>query len=220
MSTQMKDKVVPNNSQVNDKKTKVEDHPRITSNSNKIKFLTACDDSLKSRSSNVNAVCATCEKCLVDSDHFDCVTKLLNDVNARNKKPKIVPISTKKPKVYANKSIARAPKKQLHQNPPSRNPRVTIECFMRKLFAPILGYGDLVKGDITINRVYYVKGLNHNVFLVGQFCDADLEVSFWKSTYFVRDLQGNDLLTGSHGSDLYTISFQENDFINSNLSHG
>nr|GEY28637.1 retrovirus-related Pol polyprotein from transposon TNT 1-94 [Tanacetum cinerariifolium] len=30
-----------------------------------------------------------------------------------------------------------------------------------------------------------------------------------KSTCFVRDLQGNDLLTGNHGSDLYTISLQE-----------
>nr|GEV57853.1 hypothetical protein [Tanacetum cinerariifolium] len=40
-------------------------------------------------------------------------------------------------------------------------------------FAPILGYGDLVQGNVTINRVYYVKGLNHNLFSVGQFCDAD-----------------------------------------------
>nr|GEY36625.1 hypothetical protein [Tanacetum cinerariifolium] len=43
-------------------------------------------------------------------------------------------------------------------------------------------------------------GLNHNLFSVGQFCDADLEVAIRKSTCFVRDLQGNDLLTG------YTIS--------------
>nr|GFB07183.1 integrase, catalytic region, zinc finger, CCHC-type, peptidase aspartic, catalytic [Tanacetum cinerariifolium] len=60
--------------------------------------------------------------------------------------------------------------------------------------APILGYEDLVQGNVTINRVYYVKGLNHNLFSVGQFCDADLEVAFRKSTCFVRDLQGNDLL--------------------------
>ncbi|GJR94254.1 retrovirus-related pol polyprotein from transposon TNT 1-94 [Tanacetum coccineum] len=45
--------------------------------------------------------------------------------------------------------------------------------------------------------------------LVGQFCDADLEVAFRKSTCFVRELQGNDLLTGNHGTDLYTISLQE-----------
>ncbi|GKA20298.1 retrovirus-related pol polyprotein from transposon TNT 1-94 [Tanacetum coccineum] len=76
-------------------------------------------------------------------------------------------------------------------------------------FSPIIGYGDLVQGNITINRVYYVEGLNHNLFSVGQFCDADLEVAFWKSTCFVRDLQGNDLLTGNSGSYLYTISLQE-----------
>ncbi|GJV65196.1 retrovirus-related pol polyprotein from transposon TNT 1-94 [Tanacetum coccineum] len=102
-STQIKDKVVPNNSQVKDKKTKVEDHHRM---SRTIRFGNA-------------------------------------------------------------------------------------------QFAPILGYGDLVQGNITINRVYYVESLNHNLFSVGQFCDADLEVAFWKSTCFVRDLQGNDLLTSN-----------------------
>ncbi|GJS56679.1 retrovirus-related pol polyprotein from transposon TNT 1-94 [Tanacetum coccineum] len=60
-----------------------------------------------------------------------------------------------------------------------------------------------------IKRVYYVEGLNHNLFSVGQFCDADLEVAFRKSTCFVRDLQGNDLLTGNRGTDLYIISLQE-----------
>nr|GFB02550.1 Gag-Pol polyprotein [Tanacetum cinerariifolium] len=41
--------------------------------------------------------------------------------------------------------------------------------------APILGFGDLVQGAVTIKRVYYLKGLSHNLFSVGQFCDADLE---------------------------------------------
>nr|GFB41155.1 retrovirus-related Pol polyprotein from transposon TNT 1-94 [Tanacetum cinerariifolium] len=63
--------------------------------------------------------------------------------------------------------------------------------------APILGYGDLVQGAITIKRVYYVEGLNHNLFSVGQFCDADLEVAFRKSTCFIRDLKGNDLLSAT-----------------------
>ncbi|GJW87329.1 hypothetical protein Tco_0162669 [Tanacetum coccineum] len=66
-------------------------------------------------------------------------------------------------------------------------------------FAPILGYGDLVQGNIMINRVYYVEGLNHNLFSVGQFCDADLEVAFRKSTCFVRDLQGSDLSSDHYG---------------------
>nr|GEW20905.1 Gag-Pol polyprotein [Tanacetum cinerariifolium] len=49
----------------------------------------------------------------------------------------------------------------------------------------------------------------HNLFSIGQFCDADLEVAFRKSTCFVRDLQGNDLLVGNYESDLYTIFLQE-----------
>nr|GEX45006.1 retrovirus-related Pol polyprotein from transposon TNT 1-94 [Tanacetum cinerariifolium] len=76
-------------------------------------------------------------------------------------------------------------------------------------FAPILRYGDLVKGNVTFNRVYYVEGFNHNLFSVGQFYDVDLEVAFWKSTCFVRDLQGNNLLTGNRGSDFFTISLQK-----------
>ncbi|GJQ93162.1 retrovirus-related pol polyprotein from transposon TNT 1-94 [Tanacetum coccineum] len=76
-------------------------------------------------------------------------------------------------------------------------------------FAAILGYGDLVQGNITIKRVYYVEGLNHNLFSVGQFCDTDLEVAFRKSTYFIRVIQGNDLLIGNRGSDHYTISLPE-----------
>nr|GFB36129.1 integrase, catalytic region, zinc finger, CCHC-type, peptidase aspartic, catalytic [Tanacetum cinerariifolium] len=72
--------------------------------------------------------------------------------------------------------------------------------------APILGYGDLVQGAVMIKRVYYVEGLNHNLFSVGQFCDADLEVAFRKSTCYIRDLKGNDLLTGSRGTDLYSIT--------------
>nr|GEZ98544.1 retrovirus-related Pol polyprotein from transposon TNT 1-94 [Tanacetum cinerariifolium] len=62
---------------------------------------------------------------------------------------------------------------------------------------------------ITIKRVYYVEGLNYHLFSVGQFCDADLEVAFRKSTCFIRDLKGNDLLSGSHGTNLYSITLQD-----------
>ncbi|GJT97988.1 hypothetical protein Tco_1093506 [Tanacetum coccineum] len=60
--------------------------------------------------------------------------------------------------------------------------------FKNDQFAPILGYEDLVQGNFTIKRVYYVEGLNHNLFSDGQLCDADLEVAFRKSTCFVTDL--------------------------------
>ncbi|GJW37772.1 retrovirus-related pol polyprotein from transposon TNT 1-94 [Tanacetum coccineum] len=59
------------------------------------------------------------------------------------------------------------------------------------------------------SKVYYVKGLNHNLFSVGQFCDADLEVAFRRSTCYIRDLKENDLLTCSRGTDLYFITLQD-----------
>ncbi|GJW02368.1 retrovirus-related pol polyprotein from transposon TNT 1-94 [Tanacetum coccineum] len=280
-SNQMKDKVLPNTSQVKFKKTEVEDHPRISRISNQTKSVTACNDSLNSRTLNVNAVCATCGKCVFNSNHDACVSKFLNDVNARTKKPNVVPISTRKPKSQANKSVATPHKKTVASESTTTNsksyyrmlykktskawkwwiaqqcpsaytwvpktkrkwvPKVRNESVNKKVsfaidnivqlilfivdsgctkhmmgnlsllcnfvekylgtvrfgndqFALILGYGDLVQGNITINRVYYVEGLNHNLFSVGQFCDADLEVAFRKSTCFVRDLQGHDLLT-------------------------
>ncbi|GJX68174.1 hypothetical protein Tco_0303901, partial [Tanacetum coccineum] len=60
-------------------------------------------------------------------------------------------------------------------------------------------------GDFHVST----KGLGHNLFSVGQFCDSDLEVAFRKHTCFVRNLEGVDLLSGSRGSNLYTISMAD-----------
>ncbi|GJU19547.1 hypothetical protein Tco_1152889 [Tanacetum coccineum] len=65
----------------------------------------------------------------------------------------------------------------------------------------IMGYGDYQIGNVTISRVYYVEGLGHNLFLVGQFCDSDLVVAFRKHTCFVRNQEGVDLLSESRGTN-------------------
>ncbi|GJZ21215.1 retrovirus-related pol polyprotein from transposon TNT 1-94 [Tanacetum coccineum] len=75
--------------------------------------------------------------------------------------------------------------------------------------ARIMGYGDYQLGNVIISRVYYVEGLGHNLFFVGQFCDADLEVAFRKNTCFIRNLEGVDLLSGSRDTNLYTISLDD-----------
>ncbi|GJU62206.1 hypothetical protein Tco_1244041 [Tanacetum coccineum] len=172
---QVKDKVLPNNSQVKFKKKEVEDHHRISSISKKIKSVkTTCNEQFRLRTSNVNAVCADVEMSIVQLILF------------------IVDSGCTKHMTGNLKLLCNFVEKFLG----------TVR-FGNDQFAPILGYGDLIQGNVTIKRVYYVEGLNHNLFSVGQFCDADLEVAFRKSTCFVRDLQGNDLLTGSQWSDLY-----------------
>nr|GEV94196.1 retrovirus-related Pol polyprotein from transposon TNT 1-94 [Tanacetum cinerariifolium] len=72
--------------------------------------------------------------------------------------------------------------------------------------AKIMGYGDYKIGNVTISRVYFVEGLGHNLFSVGQFYDSDLEVAFSQHTCFIRNLEGVDLLIRSRGNTLYTLS--------------
>nr|GEY37417.1 integrase, catalytic region, zinc finger, CCHC-type, peptidase aspartic, catalytic [Tanacetum cinerariifolium] len=91
----------------------------------------------------------------------------------------------------------------------------TIEYRLSKLFsvkfgndhvAKIMRYGDYKIGNVTISSVYFVEGLGHNLFSVRQLCDSDLEVAFRQHSYFIRNLEGVDLLIGSRGNNLYTMS--------------
>ncbi|GJV54662.1 retrovirus-related pol polyprotein from transposon TNT 1-94 [Tanacetum coccineum] len=252
-SNHLEDRVLSNNSQ--GKKQEVEDHRRKFKFSNNKTSVTACNDSLNTKTLNVNFVCVTCGKCVLNDNHDLCVLHYINGVNSRTRKPMAVPVRTTEPKHNVNQSVATSSKKTVANRPhcPKKSRNKTrsymstlveiilfivdsgcskhmtgnlklltnfVEKFLGTVkfgndqIAPILGYGDLVQGTITIKRVYYVEGLNHNLFSVGQFCDADLEVAFRKSTCYIRDLKGNDLLTGSRGTDLYSISLQDSSTLN------
>nr|GFB33522.1 integrase, catalytic region, zinc finger, CCHC-type, peptidase aspartic, catalytic [Tanacetum cinerariifolium] len=60
--------------------------------------------------------------------------------------------------------------------------------------AKIMGYDEYKIGNVTISRVYFMEGLGHNLFSVGQFCDSDLKVAFRQHTCFIRNLDGVGLL--------------------------
>nr|GFA78630.1 hypothetical protein [Tanacetum cinerariifolium] len=233
-SNPMEDKVMRNNSQ--GKKQDVEDHRRSVKYSKNKTSVTACNDSLKAKTLNVNFVCATCGKCVLKEKHDMCVLKSVNGVNSRTKMPIVVPVRTREPKCTVKQSIAKPIRKVVDSESNQKPRNITRKLYERLVeivlfivdsgcskhmtrnlkllinfvekflgtvkfgndqIAPILGYGDLVQGAITIRRVYYVEGLNHNLFSVVQFCDADLEVAFRKSTCYIRDLKGNDLLTAT-----------------------
>ncbi|GKD88890.1 retrovirus-related pol polyprotein from transposon TNT 1-94 [Tanacetum coccineum] len=81
--------------------------------------------------------------------------------------------------------------------------------FKNDHFGAIMGYGDYVISERVISRVYYVEGLGHNLFSVEQFCDSNLEVTFRKHSCYVRDTNGVELIKGSCGSNLCTISVED-----------
>nr|GEW31890.1 integrase, catalytic region, zinc finger, CCHC-type, peptidase aspartic, catalytic [Tanacetum cinerariifolium] len=233
---------------------------------------------LNAKTLNVNFVCVTCGKCMLNDNHDMCVLHYINDVNSKTKQQIVVPISTRKPMRTVNLSVATSLKKTVTSESTNQKHTSTIkkqyeyvsktskwwyckitplgykwkpktskmnvipnlikiilfivdsgcskhmtgnlkllsnflEKFLGKVkfendqIAPIIGYGDLVQGNVTIKRVYYVEGLNHNLFSVGQLCDADLEVAFRNSTCYTRELKGSDLL-------IENAQVEEDEFIN------
>ncbi|GKD82719.1 hypothetical protein Tco_1349558 [Tanacetum coccineum] len=182
-STQMKEKVMPNNSQLMLKKKEAEDHHRISSFSNKTKSVTACNDNLQSKTLNAKVVCVTCDKCVFNSNHDACVFKFINDVNARTKKPKIVQIII----FIVDSGCTKHMMGNLKLLCNFIDKDLGMVRFGNDQFAPILGYEDLVQGNVTIKKYYYVEGLNHNLFSVGQLCNADLEVVF-KNLHALLDI--------------------------------
>ncbi|GKA45194.1 integrase, catalytic region, zinc finger, CCHC-type containing protein [Tanacetum coccineum] len=81
-------------------------------------------------------------------------------------------------------------------------------CHLTKLSVLLKTYdGESFKAYEFCGKVH--RGLGHNLFSVGQFCDSNLEVAFRKHTCFVRDIKGTNILKGSHGTNLYTISIDE-----------
>ncbi|GJW05872.1 hypothetical protein Tco_1568295 [Tanacetum coccineum] len=101
-SNRLEDRVMHNNSE--GKKQQVEDHRRNFKFSNNKTSVTACNDSLNAKTSNVNFVCVTCGKCVLNDNHDMCVLHYINGVNSRTKIPMVVPISTREPKRTMNQS--------------------------------------------------------------------------------------------------------------------
>ncbi|GJU68755.1 retrovirus-related pol polyprotein from transposon TNT 1-94 [Tanacetum coccineum] len=207
-SNQLEDRVMPNNSQ--GKKKEVEDHRRNFKFSNNKTYVTACNDSLNAKTSNVNFVYVTYGKCVLNENHDMCVLHDINGVNSRTKMSMAVPICTREPKRTVNQYIATSLRRTIASKSTNQKPRSTI----RKLYEHVTRRYNSIHRRLWVLKEHdgksqASKAESTNLFFVGQFCDANLEVAFRKSTCYIRDLNGNDLLTGSHGTDLYSITLQD-----------
>nr|GEX20802.1 integrase, catalytic region, zinc finger, CCHC-type, peptidase aspartic, catalytic [Tanacetum cinerariifolium] len=182
---------VSKSSRSKNKDAKVEEHHRNLLLSKNTKHMSFACNNIKLDSQNVisKVVCAMCKQCLISVNH---------DVCLRN---------------YVKGKTSHGCSKHM-----TGDLKLLINfmwkfmgtvCFGNDHVAVILGFGDLQWGNILITRVYFVEGLGHNFFSVGQFCDLDLEVVFRRNACFVRNLEGVDLLKGYHSTNLYTINLHE-----------
>nr|GEX63808.1 retrovirus-related Pol polyprotein from transposon TNT 1-94 [Tanacetum cinerariifolium] len=153
-------------------------------------------------------VSAMCKKCLISVNHDVCLLNYVNGKTYCGKKQK-ANVSLKKNKKKQQPKVKKTKKvgfiKRLDTPKPSKS-----RFFLRNdHVAAILGFGDLQWGNILITRVYFVEGLGHNLFSVGQLCDSDLEVAFRRNACFVRNLEGVDLLSENRTTNLYTINLHD-----------
>ncbi|GKF32455.1 hypothetical protein Tco_0102253 [Tanacetum coccineum] len=82
--------------------------------------------------------------------------------------------------------------------------------------APILGYGDLVQGTVKFgnDQIAPILGGILSILHSDIIGEISRNVAFRKCTCYIRDLKGNDLLTGSRGTYLYSISLQDSTTLN------
>ncbi|GKB97969.1 retrovirus-related pol polyprotein from transposon TNT 1-94 [Tanacetum coccineum] len=168
-----------------------------------------CDTNVKYTMLNVKSelIYVKCKQCMFDANHDMCFLDFVNDVNVCSK--------SKSAKQSQQHNIWKPTGKVFTEIGYKWKPTgklftlVGTVRFGNDQIAKIMGYGDYQLGNVTILRVYYVEGLGHNLFSVGQFCDSDFDVAFWKSTCFIQNLNGVDLLSGSKDINFYSISLDD-----------
>nr|GEW21446.1 hypothetical protein [Tanacetum cinerariifolium] len=210
----------------NTKKDKIQQTPS-SSKKNKIEA--------HPRNSNVNfdLQYVTCNGCLFSDNHDSCVLEFINNVNARVKSKSVKKTVKKKVwkptgKVFINIGYIWRPTGRTFTivgntcpltritttaKVPLRKPISLESCpncslvFRLRLLQAYDGDRSQLPNfvDKFLGTVKF-DGLGHNLFSVGKFCDSDLEVSFRQHTCFIRNLKGVDLLSGSRGNNLYTLS--------------
>ncbi|GJS04969.1 retrovirus-related pol polyprotein from transposon TNT 1-94 [Tanacetum coccineum] len=182
------------------KKNKVEDHSRIVKSClNKPNCVVEPpgNANLQHFKLNINSelMCVKCNSSMFDdARHELCYLEFVSDMNASSKSKTFTLVGNACPltRITATNKV------------PLREP-IPLEAVAQESVVTKVYTRRPKIGNITVSRVYYVEGLGHNLFSVGQLCDSDLEVAFRKHTCFVRNLEGVDLLSGSRETNLYTL---------------
>ncbi|GJS58577.1 retrovirus-related pol polyprotein from transposon TNT 1-94 [Tanacetum coccineum] len=202
-------------------KNNVEAQPRKVNKKNRVKEP-ICDVNVKHTMLNENSqlICVKCKQCMFDTNHDVCFLDFVNVVNVRSKSrsaKKSQHHNIWKPtgKVFTEVGHKWKLTGRLFTIGGNLCPLTRItppKVVHLKETTSNLGSNatDVPSSSSLVNdRVYYVEGLGHNLFSIGQFCDADHEVAFRKNTCFIQNLEGVDLLSGSRDTNLYTISLDD-----------
>ncbi|GJW01009.1 retrovirus-related pol polyprotein from transposon TNT 1-94 [Tanacetum coccineum] len=182
---------------------RVEAHPRILNKKNRVDSHLLVKHSVFSNSNNV---CGACNKSLVSATHNACLVLGDDSVNVKphqTKRSTRQPTKEWKPIKRVGKPIKRV-WNHISKNSGSKgiSGSTNLEILATMIIKRSLAYGDYKLVTLSSPRVYYVEGLKHNLFSVGQFCDGGLEVAFRQHSCHIRNYDMVDLLKGRSRSEL------------------
>ncbi|GJX36591.1 retrovirus-related pol polyprotein from transposon TNT 1-94, partial [Tanacetum coccineum] len=137
------------------------------------------------------------EQCAMSKRVNSCTDASRSQPRSNTKKNRILPAkSVNMKKVEEHPRTIKSSLKTTNRVDSSISSKRTLRNFVKTFtgtvrfendhFGDIMGYVDYVIGDSVIFTVYYVEGLGHNLFSIGQFCDSDLEVAFRKHSYMMK----------------------------------
>nr|GEU96674.1 integrase, catalytic region, zinc finger, CCHC-type, peptidase aspartic, catalytic [Tanacetum cinerariifolium] len=183
----------------------VEDHRRTLLLSKNQKTMSSECNNIKLAIQNdkYEIVCVTCKQCLVTANHDTCFPPSMDALNSHaNKLCANVPLSANqkrhRTKVWKPKQVGS---------------KERLACCLNLSVVRRLGLFQAYDREHQASHQLCVEGfgncLGHNLFSIGQFCDADLEIAFRRNTCFIRDLDGVDLLKGNRSKNLYTINLYD-----------
>ncbi|GKB58646.1 retrovirus-related pol polyprotein from transposon TNT 1-94 [Tanacetum coccineum] len=219
---------------IKNKYVKIEEHHRNLPFFNHQKHMSSECNNIKLAIQNdkYEVICATCKKCLITANHDKHRANVKKSkklgsneslASSRPRKPKTrfrwLPngrIFNLSGKLLVTNNTKAENEIFTCDNASTSNPQEPTSkrfpnttSFLGRLSKFFYGYDDLQWGSILITHVYFVEGLGHNLFSVGQFCDSDLEVAFRRNTCYVKNLDRVDLLKGNSLTNLYTINLHE-----------
>nr|GEU68840.1 copia protein [Tanacetum cinerariifolium] len=160
---------------------------------------------------NVNSelICVKCNGCILSDNHDLCVLNIINDVNAHPKSKSVKKNQREKfgnqlARITATAEVPFTKPTTLDTDKPKPVVTLVYSRKPRKSKTSVLVSKPKIIKSISANNTEPRHG--HNLFSVGQFYDSNLKVASRQHTCFIRNLKGNDLLTGSRANNLYTLS--------------
>ncbi|GJV87272.1 retrovirus-related pol polyprotein from transposon TNT 1-94 [Tanacetum coccineum] len=179
---------------------------------------------------NSKLKCVKCNGCMLSDNHDLCVLDCINNVNARVKSksvkkrlPQLLKWPFRKPTALENETpkpvvtlvYSRKPRKFKTNVPVSKSKVLKSVSTNKK--EPSNSWGSIVfdvpsssLNECMSSKLFSVKFGNDQIGKIMGYGDYQVgNVAFRKHACFIRNLEGVDLLSGSRGTNLYTISLGE-----------